>query len=47
MKMDTGTGIAIAGVWSIVAAAFFAKEVTGLGLCLALVVAIGMTLILK
>ena len=45
--MDTGTGIAIAGVWAMAAVAWHSKSVTGLGMWIALAVALAMTIYLR
>ena len=45
--MDTGTGIAIAGVWVMVAVTWHSERVTGLGMLIALAVALAMTTYLR
>jgi hypothetical protein len=45
--MDTGTGIAIAGVWVMVAAAFYGDKVSSFGVLLSIVVATVITAFLK
>lgn len=45
--MTTGTGLVLLGVWVMVAAAFHAKSVSGLGVWIAIIVGIAMTVYLK
>lgn len=45
--MDIGTGIAVAGVWIFVGAAWLSKEVSGFGMLLAFCGAVAMTIFLK
>jgi len=44
--MDTGTGIAVCGVWSIVGAALLSRTVTSVGVWVAVLIAMAMTVFL-